>query len=81
MVHIRSEDIWRLFGENRDKTWPGFRRALMRYKEGTAQSIDESVIDELLALTTHMERRNETFPISAEMLERVVNRETHPAPA
>jgi hypothetical protein len=79
--HIRSADIRRLFDENLDKTWPGFRRALLQYKEGRAQGIDEPVIDELLSLTTRMERRNETFPISAELLERVVERETHQMPA
>lgn len=81
MPHIPKTAVRQLFEENQDKTWPGFRKALLLHRQGTLGGIEEPIIDELLALTTRMERGNETFPISADMLQRVVDRETHPSPA
>lgn len=75
MARIPESAVAQLFAEDQDKTWPGFRRALMQHKEGRAGGIDEPIIDELLDLTTRMENRNETFPITAEYLQRVVDRE------
>ena len=77
MAHIPDGAVNQLFREDQDKTWPGFRKALMQHKQGRAGGIEPPVIDELLDLTTRMENRNETFPVSAEHLQQVVDRETH----
>ncbi len=70
MAEIPASILRQLFDENKDKTWPGFRRALTQRKSRG----EDSVIDELLAITLRMEMNNETFPISAEQLQRALER-------
>ncbi len=75
MASVPREDVSQLFEETENKTWPGFRRVLLRHKTGELGDVDESTIQQMLALTQRMEEMNGTFPVNEEQFQRLVSDE------
>lgn len=71
MAHIPQDDVKQLFEENKEKSWAGMDKVLKRHK-GKAEGIEDSIIDSLLMVTHSLEKSKETYPGSADQLQRVL---------